>query len=287
MDKIQSTEKSSSDNHMTTHEVTTVHVRSMKKDSMADSRLDKKVPPLPQSNSDGFNSTQVKAKDQGGIQLARMLSVEDRQQLLALYPSPSHTTPTSPSHREPQTSTSVSPPVTSALQQSQKSTPRSSDALTPPLNTTPKYYKSRRQIKAKKSLFKTPVSPLLRNPVPVMGQTVYSPLKDSPTQFPWGDTICCYHCGCTINLLRASRLMKHLSKLMVQDVGRTVFDLEKLSDTGMASKCIYTLENSVRDPPLFSNNESFIATMLKSPPKKSEPLQKSSVPEITQEISFS
>ena len=57
--------------------------------------------------------------------------------------------------------------------------------------------------------------------------------------------------------MRATKIMEHSSTLSVEDLGRTVFDLEKLSDTGSASKCISSLEDL---PQFFKAYNSFSNT---------------------------
>ncbi len=146
--------------------------------------------------------------------------------------------------------------------------PQSKLFRTPPTpKTTPKYRPRSHCRRNLSQQFTTPVSPLLKNPPPIMSSTVYTPVKNPPTHLPWGENIYCYHCGGTVNLLQSSRVMEHLSKLTIKDIGRTVFDLEKLSDTGMASKCIYSLENSDND--MLCDGDNFLEDILKPNTSKS------------------
>ncbi|XP_064400827.1 uncharacterized protein LOC135346978 [Halichondria panicea] len=147
-------------------------------------------------------------------------------------------------------------------------TPQSNLFRTPPTpKTTPKYRPKGYCRRSLSQSFTTPVSPLLKNPPPIMSSTVYTPVKNP--HLPWGENIYCYHCGGTVNLLQSSRIMEHLSKLTIKDIGRTVFDLEKLSDTGMASKCIYSLENSDSDNIMFCDGNNFLEDISKPTTSKS------------------
>ncbi len=145
-------------------------------------------------------------------------------------------------------------------------TPQSKSLRTTPLTikTTPNY-QSRNSYRKKLFQPSTPESPLLKSRPPVMSSTVYSPMKEVPSKFPWGENIYCYHCGSTVNLIQSGRIMEHLSKLSIEDVGRTVFDLEKLSDTGMASKCVYLLENDNSNQ-LSDDGVDFLTAMTKNKP---------------------
>ncbi len=159
------------------------------------------------------------------------------------HKTPGKTDPITPKSTEIKPAKQITPHNLYNLFQPPK-TPQSKSLQKTPLTakSTPNY---RPRSCYRRNLFQssTPESPLLKNHPPVLSSTVFSPMKKNSSKFSWGENIYCYHCGNTVNLTQSGRIMEHLSKLSVEDIGRTVFDLEKLSDTGMASKCVYSVEN--------------------------------------------
>lgn len=91
------------------------------------------------------------------------------------------------------------------------------------------------------------------------------------------DNIICYHCGNTISIQRSLKNIHRFDMGVsaasrndgsVLETGRTVFDLEKLADTGTVRESIFSLETSdCEKTPFLFERQDFLTTMLRSPSK--------------------
>ena len=88
-----------------------------------------------------------------------------------------------------------------------------------------------------------------------------------------GDTILCYHCGNTISIQRSLKKNHRFDVGMsaagsMLETGRTVFDLEKLADTGTIKESIFSLESTDREKSQFLfERQDFLTTMVRPPSK--------------------